>query len=99
MWKVLMREAMRNHVTTSAVEASVSSRNSYRSLNKLVLSGRPDICLLRIEYRIQNGPDSDSDDLFLSAPTFKVTKVSRAQDKNRANEIKMLTSMLKDSGR
>jgi hypothetical protein len=44
--------------------------------------------------------DSDSDDdLLLSAPTFKVTKKSRAQDKNRANEIKMLTSMLKDSDR
>jgi hypothetical protein len=42
--------------------------------------------------------DSD-DDLLLSAPTFKVTKKSRAQDKNRANEIKMLTSMLKDSDR
>jgi hypothetical protein len=42
--------------------------------------------------------DSD-DDLLLSAPTFRVTKKSRAQDKNRANEIKMLTSMLKDSDR
>jgi hypothetical protein len=44
--------------------------------------------------------DSDSDDeLLLSAPTFKVTRKSRTQDKNRANLMKMLKSMLKDSDR